>query len=439
MWTPPEVPFLRAIFQDPAAESPRLVYADWLQREGGPDGPERAEFLRTDLALDSILGPKSKPQKPGSLEDPVGTLVVQSIPDRAVADLAPLLTDLSGSLPAEATREESPGGLLSKKEFPQCIDRVPWSQGEQVVAEFERWGAVATWEGKPPEQIPSNCLCLRNRWRELRRSLEPGWLELAERRFSLILLDRGPKPLETIKAIRAHTGWGLLHSKQASEAVPKVLTVDEPLASGKLTSLLEPSLSASLMASLCQTGAEVRLEPRRSIDSNWLSEPKRFVNLLSWGDESEPQFGAPLPWLLTSLARLPLDRALAIRWQRRPIQTVIRPPFDEEAATLHASAPSVFAISEAEQRPLWGSQQRVPNEWIFSGSATDHPIQKSSLVAVVGDNTFRYGVVNHLGTDAREKPHRSRNAISLYLSVTGRGHPRPGDRVYLLWPDPLGW
>src|SRR5262245_9446403 len=40
--------FLRAIVADPGDDTPRLVYADWLDEHGQPD---RAEFIRTQVEL----------------------------------------------------------------------------------------------------------------------------------------------------------------------------------------------------------------------------------------------------------------------------------------------------------------------------------------------------------------------------------------------------
>jgi uncharacterized protein (TIGR02996 family) len=43
--------FLQAILADPDDDSPRLIFADWLEEHGDP---ERAEFIRTQIELDSI-------------------------------------------------------------------------------------------------------------------------------------------------------------------------------------------------------------------------------------------------------------------------------------------------------------------------------------------------------------------------------------------------
>ncbi|MBN9120375.1 MAG: TIGR02996 domain-containing protein [Planctomycetes bacterium] len=42
-------PFLHAICADPEDDTPRLVYADWLDENGAP---ERAEFIRLQIAFD---------------------------------------------------------------------------------------------------------------------------------------------------------------------------------------------------------------------------------------------------------------------------------------------------------------------------------------------------------------------------------------------------
>src|SRR5438477_9044055 len=39
--------FLQAILADPEADSPRLIYADWLEEQGDP----RGEFIRLQCAL----------------------------------------------------------------------------------------------------------------------------------------------------------------------------------------------------------------------------------------------------------------------------------------------------------------------------------------------------------------------------------------------------
>lgn len=44
--------FLRAICEDPAADLPRLVYADWLDEH---DEPERAEFIRVQVEIGTML------------------------------------------------------------------------------------------------------------------------------------------------------------------------------------------------------------------------------------------------------------------------------------------------------------------------------------------------------------------------------------------------
>jgi uncharacterized protein (TIGR02996 family) len=43
--------FLQAIQEDPDDDTPRLVYADWLEEQGGSDGADRAEFIRTQVEL----------------------------------------------------------------------------------------------------------------------------------------------------------------------------------------------------------------------------------------------------------------------------------------------------------------------------------------------------------------------------------------------------
>jgi uncharacterized protein (TIGR02996 family) len=47
MWSSDELAFLAAIHADPGDDTPRLVYADWLQENGQP---ELAEFIRLQCA-----------------------------------------------------------------------------------------------------------------------------------------------------------------------------------------------------------------------------------------------------------------------------------------------------------------------------------------------------------------------------------------------------
>ena len=42
------VGFLRAIIEHPEDDTPRLIYADWLEENGDPD---RAEFIRVQCEL----------------------------------------------------------------------------------------------------------------------------------------------------------------------------------------------------------------------------------------------------------------------------------------------------------------------------------------------------------------------------------------------------
>jgi uncharacterized protein (TIGR02996 family) len=49
--------FLQDILEHPADDAPRLIYADWLEENGGPAGQERAEFIRVQCEL-SRLGPE---------------------------------------------------------------------------------------------------------------------------------------------------------------------------------------------------------------------------------------------------------------------------------------------------------------------------------------------------------------------------------------------
>ena len=42
-------PFLRAICESPEEDAPRLVYADWLEEQGGAENVARAEFIRIQI------------------------------------------------------------------------------------------------------------------------------------------------------------------------------------------------------------------------------------------------------------------------------------------------------------------------------------------------------------------------------------------------------
>ena len=50
---PDQVAFLNAIHDNPDDDTPRLVYADWLEEHGEPD---RAEFIRVGVELARVPG-----------------------------------------------------------------------------------------------------------------------------------------------------------------------------------------------------------------------------------------------------------------------------------------------------------------------------------------------------------------------------------------------
>ena len=54
--------FLQAILDAPDDDTPRLVYADWLEEHGQPD---RAEFIRS-RGLPALDTPCSRAWKPGT-------------------------------------------------------------------------------------------------------------------------------------------------------------------------------------------------------------------------------------------------------------------------------------------------------------------------------------------------------------------------------------
>src|SRR5881275_1349595 len=57
---PDEIAFLRTILEDPDADGPRLVYADWLEEHGET---ARAEFIRVQIEL-ARLGPTDERRTP---------------------------------------------------------------------------------------------------------------------------------------------------------------------------------------------------------------------------------------------------------------------------------------------------------------------------------------------------------------------------------------
>jgi uncharacterized protein (TIGR02996 family) len=55
--------FLRQLLADPADDTARLVYADWLEEQGGPGWEARAEFLRLTAQLGSRGAGKKQKKK----------------------------------------------------------------------------------------------------------------------------------------------------------------------------------------------------------------------------------------------------------------------------------------------------------------------------------------------------------------------------------------
>src|SRR5262249_3928589 len=51
--------FLQAILEDPEDDTPRLVYADWLEENGQP---ERGEFIRIQIELEPMA--EDDPRRP---------------------------------------------------------------------------------------------------------------------------------------------------------------------------------------------------------------------------------------------------------------------------------------------------------------------------------------------------------------------------------------
>ena len=54
---PGHEPFLAAVCAAPADDTPRLVYADWLDDH---DHPDRAEFIRVQIRLDRAKSPDAR-------------------------------------------------------------------------------------------------------------------------------------------------------------------------------------------------------------------------------------------------------------------------------------------------------------------------------------------------------------------------------------------
>ncbi len=59
-----EQAFLQAIIETPADDTPRLVYADWLEERGQPGDAERAEFIRVQCELAKAGNCLSEPPYP---------------------------------------------------------------------------------------------------------------------------------------------------------------------------------------------------------------------------------------------------------------------------------------------------------------------------------------------------------------------------------------
>jgi uncharacterized protein (TIGR02996 family) len=58
----PHLGFLRAILDAPKDQTPRLVYADWLEEQGEPRARAQAEYLRVECQLDA-LPPKARERR----------------------------------------------------------------------------------------------------------------------------------------------------------------------------------------------------------------------------------------------------------------------------------------------------------------------------------------------------------------------------------------
>src|SRR5262245_44958530 len=69
-----EAIFLQAIRDVPDDDTPRLVYADWLEDQGKADSLARAEFIRVQIALSHL--PQYDPRRP-ALEDRESDLLAE--------------------------------------------------------------------------------------------------------------------------------------------------------------------------------------------------------------------------------------------------------------------------------------------------------------------------------------------------------------------------
>src|SRR5205085_3618750 len=77
--------FLRAIWDRPHDDLPRLIYADWLDEHGQP---ERAEFIRLQCALDRL--PEDDRRRPDLRERE--RQLAEAHEARWASELAPLVT-----------------------------------------------------------------------------------------------------------------------------------------------------------------------------------------------------------------------------------------------------------------------------------------------------------------------------------------------------------
>jgi uncharacterized protein (TIGR02996 family) len=57
----PEKALLKAILDTPSDDTPRLVYADWLEEQGDPAGLARAEFIRAQIEMETL--PEGEPRR----------------------------------------------------------------------------------------------------------------------------------------------------------------------------------------------------------------------------------------------------------------------------------------------------------------------------------------------------------------------------------------
>ena len=70
----PEPAFLQAIREAPNDDAPRLIYADWLEEQGGAARKARADFIRAQCRLAQL--PEDDPAR-NALEEEAANLLAE--------------------------------------------------------------------------------------------------------------------------------------------------------------------------------------------------------------------------------------------------------------------------------------------------------------------------------------------------------------------------